>query len=624
MLNISDLSISFAGNTLFADASFECSPGYAYAITGKNGSGKSSLLKVLSKEYQPSSGVISVPSDASLAILKQDHFLYEKYRIVDTVIAGKPELWNAMQMREKLLAKAELTEEDGFELIKIEDVLHRYDGYTAYSKAHELLEGLGIAPNKHLNLLESLSGGFKLRVLLAQTLFQNPDILLLDEPTNHLDITSISWLEKYLRNTFKGILIFVSHDKHFISKVATHILDIDYKTVTKYLGDYDRFLSKKAENAELKQKEKLSQESKIKELQSFVDRFGAKASKAKQAKSKQKQIDKIVVSDSLESDRISPAFDFKINRSSGKFPLKVENIYKQYGNNLVLNNISFECKRGERIAVIGANGLGKSTLLKVISNVIDDYKGTVEWGYEAQFEYFAQDHHEQIDDSNLSLFEWLQNNAATADSLKIRNVLGQMLFSGESSKKIIRNLSGGEAARLIFAKIMLAQANFLIMDEPTNHLDLESVEGLSDALIEYPGTLIFVSHDRDFVRKIATRILVLTKDGLEDITMSYDEYLDSYGQDYLSRTNLKSKDKEKKSPAENKVKAQPQVDKSRENKITKKIQDIESKLEKLNVVISVQGFYSQPDPKIKKILQDKQSLEQELNKLLEEWESLYQ
>ncbi|HLF66537.1 MAG TPA: ATP-binding cassette domain-containing protein, partial [Gammaproteobacteria bacterium] len=526
MLNVQNLALQYGRQELFSNSTFQCRPKQRFGITGKNGAGKSSLLRILAGTEKASGGEYSLPMGAQLGMLSQDHFKYESWPVVDVVVSGNAALWRAFKQKEVLLAKADFTEEDGLQLGALEEQIAHHRGYEAQSIAQTLLSGLGIVQEKHQGPMSSLSGGFKLRVLLAQVLFQNPDLLLLDEPTNHLDITSIHWLEEYLKEEFDGIVLFVSHDKHFLNTVATHILDIDYGAITPYTGNYDRSLELKHQAEEQRSSARKHQEAKVEQLQTFVEKYGAKASKAKQAKSKQKQIDRIELTEIKTTNRGAPYFSFKQARPTGKRVVTLDNIKKSFGDLTVLNRVSVELLRGEKVAIIGANGIGKSTLLKIIVNELPADEGKFDWGHEVQMGYFAQDHHEQLK-GNQTLFHFLEDKAPHDMRDKVRSVLGQMLFSGDDAHKTISQLSGGEAARLLIGSLIITQPNVLVMDEPTNHLDLEAISALAKALKAYPGTCLFVSHDRDFVRALATRIIVLTPHGLADITASYDEYLDA-------------------------------------------------------------------------------------------------
>lgn len=539
MIELKDLSIHYGSRLLFDQVNLLLTSGKRYAVVGANGSGKSTLLRLIMNQEEPSLGDITTPKDRNTGWVKQDHFRYEHQRTIDVVIQGKAALWNALEEKENLL-QGEWTDSAATRLMQLEDIIQHEDGYAAESLAHTLLEGLGIPLENHDKPLSLLSGGYKMRVLLAQALFEAPDILLLDEPTNHLDIMTISWLEQYLINNFKGLLLFVSHDIKFLNTVATHVLDIDYGEIREYPGSYDNFLFKKKEVMEQKLHESRHIEEKIATMQKFVDRFKAKASKAKQAKSRMKMIEKIELPDVKKSSRISPAFAFTCKRPSGKQVLKVTDVAKSFGPKTVLSKVKLEIKRGEKVAIIGHNGIGKSTLLKICLGLLDPDNGSAEWGHEAHTAYFAQDHHEMLKQS-MSVYDWLCQQAPSVTTTAVRSMLGQVLFTKDEVEKNILNISGGEAGRLLLASIMLAKPNVLILDEPTNHLDIESIEALAKALRAYDGTLLLVSHDRHFVAKIATRVIALTEGGIKDFQGSYAEYLKHYKEDYLSRAFLAGK-----------------------------------------------------------------------------------
>jgi ATPase subunit of ABC transporter with duplicated ATPase domains len=538
MIALKDISLHYGSKLLFDEVNLLLTTGKRYAVVGANGSGKSTLLRLMMNDETPSLGEILIPKAARIGWVKQDHFRYENDRVIDVVIQGKSALWDAMQEKDRLL-EGEWDDRAANRLAELEDIIAHHDGYFAESVAHTLLEGLGIPQENHEKPLNWLSGGYKMRVLLAQALFESPDILLLDEPTNHLDIMTIAWLEKYLIDNFKGLLIFVSHDINFLNNVSTHVLDIDYAEIKEYTGNYNGFLFKKKEFMEQKLHQAKHIEDKVARLQKFVDRFKAKASKAKQAQSRVKMIEKIELPDIKKSSRISPSFAFTCKRPSGKQVLKIDKISKKYGEKHVLQNITFDVKRGEKIAIIGHNGIGKSTLLKIALDEVKADAGEIEWGYETQVAYFAQDHHEMLKD-NISVFEWLNQRAEGIATTKIRSVLGQVLFTQDDVEKSILNISGGEAGRLLLASIMLAQPNVLVMDEPTNHLDVEAIEALSQALREYQGSLIIVSHDRHFVSKLATRIIALTEKGIKDFQGTYAAYLKHYKADYLNQAFLEA------------------------------------------------------------------------------------
>ena len=533
MLSINNLAMQFGTKLLFTDVSLNLNVGNRYGLVGANGVGKTTFFRLLNREESPTDGEINMVKNSRVGCLKQDQFLYENTSIINTVIAGNEELWKAIEEKEKLLALETCDEETGYRLGELEQIIYDNDGYTADIFAAELLVGLGISLEYHYQPLSVLSGGYKLRVLLAQSLFNNPDILLLDEPTNHLDIVSIYWLENYLKEKFKGVLVFISHDLAFLNNLSTHILDIDYGEIKLYTGNYDRFIFEKQQIVEHKMHEINYLEKKIAKMQTFVDRFGAKASKASQAKSREKQIEKIELPDIQKSSRLHPLFNFKQKRPSGKTILKVEQIAKAYKDQQILNKVNFTIQRGEKIIIIGPNGVGKSTLLKILMSKVQADVGNFEWGHEAQISYFAQDHHELLNES-VSILEWMRKSMPLETDQAIRSTLGQVLFRQDEVNKNILTLSGGEGARLLLAKIILEQGNILVLDEPTNHLDIESKDALKKALIDYPGTLLLVTHDRDFAINIGTRVISLNHKNIVDFKGRYNDYLEKYGADYLS------------------------------------------------------------------------------------------
>lgn len=539
MIFIKDLAIQYGGKLLFEGVDLLLNQSNRYAIVGANGTGKSTLLRLMMQEESPSLGEIVITKSKKVGWVKQDHFHYEQNRIIDVVLMGKSELWKALADKDALL-NAPWTDASADQLGHLEETIAHYNGYAAESFAHILLEGLGIPQSKHFDTLSTLSGGYKMRVLLAQALFEEPDILLLDEPTNHLDIMTIAWLETYLINDFKGLLVFVSHDIKFLNKISTHVLDIDYGEVREYVGDYNLFLVKKKEIADQKLSEKKYAEDKLAHMQKFVERFGAKASKARQAQSRVKMMEKIELPDIKNSSRMSPNFHFECKRPSGKVVLTLDKITKNYGEKNVLNNVSLSVNKDEKVAIIGHNGIGKSTLLKIAMQALEPTSGSCEWGYETHVSYFAQDHHEQLNQS-MSVLEWLTQQSPKEPSASIRNVLGQVLFVKEEVDSNILHISGGEAARLLIAKMMLEKPNVLVLDEPTNHLDIEGIEALIKALKAYKGTLILVSHDRHFVGQIVNRVVALSETGYKDYKGSYSQFLKYYGEDYLSQSFLAKK-----------------------------------------------------------------------------------
>ncbi len=545
MLTATNLSKSFGGQTLFTDASIQFNPGCRYGIVGANGSGKSTLLKILAGTVEASTGQVSMPRKARMATLAQDHFRYEDTPIIEVVMMGHAELWQAMRDKDALLAKADESF-DSDRYTALEDIVLRYDGYTLEARAAEILEGLNIPASVHHEPLRVLSGGFKLRALLAQVLAGNPDILLLDEPTNHLDILSIAWLETFLLK-YKGCAIVVSHDHRFLDTVCTHTVDVDYERVTLYTGNYSAFAKAKVDDRIRMEKEIDKRQKEIDDHHKFIDRFKAKATKARQAQSKMKRVDKIVIEKLPESSRRYPRFKFTQRRPSGREVLCVDRLWKAYGDNIVLADVSLKVMRGDRLAIIGPNGIGKSTLLKIALGRLEADDGEVEWGYETYPGYFAQDHHDILGDTSDTLHSWLWDHAPTQSIGFVRGKLAEVLFGADDVDKKIENLSGGEGARLVFAGLSVDQPNVLVLDEPTNHLDLEGIEALAQAIEAYEGTVIFVSHDRWFVSRIATRILEITPDGLEDFRGSYEEYLrKTTGGDHLDVEAVKQQARDAK------------------------------------------------------------------------------
>jgi ATPase subunit of ABC transporter with duplicated ATPase domains len=530
MISVSDLGKTFGAQMLFAGVSMQFNAGNRYGLVGANGSGKSTLLRILAGEDTPSSGTIAIPKKLRLGVLKQDHFRYEAMRILDVAMMGNREVWEAMEEKERLLhAEGEF---DNERYADLEDLILRLDGYALEAQAGEILEGLGIPTPVHGQPLSTLSGGFKLRVLLAQTLAAQPDALLLDEPTNHLDIVSIRWLEKFLE-AFTGLVVVVSHDHRFLDNVCTHIADVDYALVTLYKGNFSEFEEQKVDNRDRKEAEIERREKQIADHQAFVDRFRYKATKARQAQSKLKLIEKMAVEKLPPSSRRYPRFRFRQKRPSGRQPLELKGISKGFGSNRVLKDVSLTVERGDRLAIIGPNGIGKSTLLKIATGDLAPDSGKVVWGYEANPGSFSQDHAELTGAGKQSVEAWLWEASPGETIGAIRGHLGNVLFSGDDVEKPVRALSGGERARLLFARLAMTGPNVLVLDEPTNHLDIEAIEALVEALREYDGTLVFVSHDRWFVSHLATRILEITPQGLNDFKGTYEDYLARLGDDHL-------------------------------------------------------------------------------------------
>jgi len=539
MLTLTDISMRFGGQTLYEGLNWQLHPRGHYGLVGANGSGKSTLLRVMTGELAPSSGTVSAIRGLRLGTLGQDHFRFDGHTPLDVALMGRPQLWAALEERRRLLEAAGRPDgtRHGERLGELETELVTLGGYQAEAEAAALLVGLGVAHEQHTRPMRELSGGFRLRVLLAQTLFAAPDLLLLDEPTNHLDIASIRWLEGYLRD-FRGAFVVISHDRHFLNAVCETVADIDYQELRLYTGDYDAFEAAKTLAVAQKEAEIARTEARIEELQAFIDRFRAKATKARQASARKKQVEKMELPELKRSSRRSPAFRFSPSRPSGREVLQVDGVSKSFGARQVLRDVSFAIERGERVAVVGPNGIGKSTLLNIVRGALGPDAGAVKQGHEVRLGYFAQDHHEllrpQGAGGDVSAYDWLGAATGISDVPTLRGTLGAVLLSGDDALKRVSDLSGGESARLLLAALMLQQPNLLLLDEPTNHLDLEGREALMHALQAYEGTLLFVSHDRHFVSGVGTRVLALSPAGVDDFHGDYEEYLRKQGEDYLN------------------------------------------------------------------------------------------
>ena len=536
-LSLTNVSMRFGALILFEDVSTTFISGRRYAITGPNGAGKSTLMKILSGESDPEKGSVARPK--RIGVLKQDQFAFDAYPVMDTVIMGNTALWDALQEREKLYAKdhAALTDQDGMRLGELEGIVGDEGGYTAEVDAAILLDGLDIPENLHQRKMGELQGGQKVRVLLAQALFGNPDVLLLDEPTNNLDLDSVHWLQNHLRS-YEGCLIVISHDRHFLNEICTHIADIDYQTVITYTGGYDDMVLAKTQVRARIEAGNAQREKKIAQLQDFIARFAA-GTRSSQVQSRKKEVERLQTAELAKSNIQRPFIRFEVARPSGRHPLDIENLSKSYngtsGPLRVFQDFNASITRGERIAFIGRNGAGKTTLLKSLIRNADSFveaadrkfpidAGSVTWGHEVTVGYFAQDHRESIP-HGLTVIEWLHSFDPSASQQELRGLLGQMLFSGDDALKRTDVLSGGEAARIIFCRLMLQKPNFLVLDEPTNHLDLESINALNISLQRYPGTLLLVTHDHDVIDEVATRIWNFDHGRIEDFKGTYEQFL---------------------------------------------------------------------------------------------------
>jgi ATPase subunit of ABC transporter with duplicated ATPase domains len=529
MITITNLTKHFGAQSLFSNVNLQLNPGCRYGLVGANGSGKTTFLRILSGDESDEGGSVGFPKNLNIGVLRQDQFLDDNARIIDVTMKGDTVVYGALAEQDRLSHEAH---PDADRLMQLNDIITYGDGYSLESRAREMLVGLGIADEQVEQPLGTLSGGYKLRVLLAQVLIGRPDALFLDEPTNHLDILSIRWLEGFLQN-FKGCAVIISHDRHFLDVVSNRVLDVDYQNITEYAGNYSKFLEQKVATRERKETENNRAERAIAEKKAFVERFRAKATKARQAQSRLKQIEKIEVVELPKSSRQAPNFRFDQARPSGRDVLTVKGLSKSYGEKRVLSEVSFEVRRGERVALIGANGIGKSTLLKIIADNLSFDAGSFEWGHQAALGYFAQDHHELLGNPRETPLNFVWQACPAETTNFVRGHLGRMLFSGDEVDKPAGALSGGEAARVIFARLAVLKPNVMVLDEPTNHLDLETIEALTTALQTREGTLIFVSHDRHFVSQLATRIIELRADGLHDFHGTYEEYLQRQGDDHL-------------------------------------------------------------------------------------------
>ncbi|GEN58083.1 putative ABC transporter ATP-binding protein YkpA [Halolactibacillus alkaliphilus] len=525
MLQATNVSLRFGDKKLFEDVNIKFTPGNCYGLIGANGAGKSTFLKVLSGEIEPQSGHVSLGKDERLAVLKQDHFAYESHSVVETVIMGHKRLYEVMKEKDAIYAKDPFTEADGMKAAELEGEFAELNGWEAESDAQILLKGLGIKEDLHDKLMSELSGSEKVKVLLAQALFGTPDILLLDEPTNHLDIKAIQWLEEFLIN-FENTVIVVSHDRHFLNKVCTHIADVDYGKISLYVGNYDFWYESSQLALQMAQDQNKKKEEKIKELQNFIARFSANASKSKQATSRKKMLDNITLDDIKPSSRRYPYVAFKPEREIGNDLLRVENLSKTIDGVKILDNVSFTLNRDDKVAFIGRNELAKTTLFDILMGKQEADSGTFTWGVTTSQSYFPKDNSEFFENNDLTLVEWLrQYSPEDQTETFLRGFLGRMLFSGEEALKKAKVLSGGEKVRCMLSKMMLSSANVLVLDEPTNHLDLESITSVNNGLIAFKGSLLFTSHDHQFINSIANRLIEITPNGVIDKEMSYDEYV---------------------------------------------------------------------------------------------------
>ena len=524
MITTNNLSLQFGKRVLYKDVNLKFTPGNCYGIIGANGAGKSTFLRLLSGELEPTGGMVEVTPGERLAVLKQDHYAFDQYQVLRTVMMGYPRLVEVMDEKDALYAKPDFSEEDGMKASELEAEFAEMNGWDAESDAARLLNGLGITEDKHELMMSELTAKEKVRVLLAQALFGNPDILLLDEPTNHLDVASINWLEDFLAD-FPNTVIVVSHDRHFLNQVCTYICDVDYGEIKLYAGNYDFWYQSSQLALQLQKEQNKKAEEKIKELQTFIARFAANAAKSKQATSRKKLLEKIKVEDIKPSSRRYPYIAFTPDREAGDQLLQVEGISKTVDGEQVLKNVSFTLRKGDKVAFVGPNTLGKTMLFKILMGEEEPDEGSFKWGVTTTQAYLPSDNSSYFDGVELNLVDWLRQYSKDPDETFVRGFLGRMLFSGEESQKQANVLSGGERVRCMLSRMMLSGTNVLLLDEPTNHLDLESITALNNGLIAFKGTALFASHDHEFVQTIANRIIDITPDGVVDRVTTYDDFL---------------------------------------------------------------------------------------------------
>ena len=525
MISANNVTLRLGKRALFEDVNIKFTEGNCYGLIGANGAGKSTFLKILSGELEPTNGEVIMNDGERLSVLQQDHFKYDQYMVLDTVIMGNKRLYDIMKEKDAIYAKEDFTDEDGIRASELEAEFAEMDGWNAESDAATLLNGLGVDTDIHYKMMSELDGNLKVKVLLAQALFGNPDVLLLDEPTNHLDLDAIAWLEEFLIN-FENTVIVVSHDRYFLNKVCTHIADIDYAKIQLYAGNYDFWYESSQLMIKQMKEANKKKEEKIKELQEFIQRFSANASKSKQATSRKRALEKIELDDMKPSSRKYPYIDFRPEREIGNEVLTVEHLSKTIDGVKVLDDISFIIGREDKVAFVGSNTIAATTLFQILAGEMEPDEGSYKWGVTTSFSYFPKDNTELFA-SDDTIVDWLMPFSPEKDPTYVRGFLGRMLFPGEDGIKKVNVLSGGERVRVMLSKMMILASNILIMDEPTNHLDMESITALNNGLIKFPGVVLFTSQDHQFIQTIANRIMEITPGGLIDKISTYDEYLDS-------------------------------------------------------------------------------------------------
>ena len=524
MISAIGVTVRFGKRVLFEDVNIKFTKGNCYGLIGANGAGKSTFLKVLSGEIEPSKGEVVIDKGERLSVLKQDHYAYEEYKVLDTVIMGNSELYSIMKEKEEIYAKPDFSEEDGMKAAKLEERFAELDGWNAESDAAILLNDLGIDTSLHDKFMKEIEAKDKVKVLLAQALFGNPDVLLLDEPTNDLDIKAIDWLQEFFIN-FENTVIVVSHDRYFLNKVCTHIADVDFGKIKVYPGNYDFWYESSQLALKQMREQNKKKEEKIKELQEFIARFSANASKSKQATSRKKSLEKIELDEIKPSNRKYPYIDFKPDREAGKEILEVKNISKTVNGEKILDNVTFTVKRDDKIAFLSDNELAKTVLFQIIAGEIEPDEGSLEWGTTITKDYFPKDNN-YLFEKDMNIVEWLRQYSKDPDETYVRSFLGRMLFSGEEALKKVKVLSGGEKVRCVLSKLMLSGANLLIFDEPTNHLDMESITALNEGMTRYKGNILFTSHDHQLTQTVANKIIDLSNGNVVVRECTYDEYIE--------------------------------------------------------------------------------------------------
>ncbi|MFA5603230.1 MAG: ATP-binding cassette domain-containing protein [Bacilli bacterium] len=525
MISVNNLSLIFPDKKLFENINIKFMPGNCYGVIGANGSGKSTFLKILSGDLESTEGDVQIEAQRRMAVLKQNHYEFDSFNVLETVIMGHKRLYEIMKEKEEIYSKEEFSEADGIKAGELEMEFADLNGWEAEAEASRLLNNLGIDIELFDKLMSDVSGKDKVKILLAQALFGNPDILIMDEPTNDLDFKAISWLEDFLIEYEKTVIV-VSHDRHFLNKVCTHMVDIDYGTAKLYPGNYDFWYQSSQLALQMSKDANKKKEKQIKELEDFIARFSANASKSKQATSRKKSLEKIVLEDIQPSSRKYPYIGFNLNRDLGKDILTVENLSKTINGQVILNNVTFTINRSDKVIVLGQNDVAKTVLFKILAGEMEPDSGTIKWGATVEPDYLPQDNSEYFENNNSNLIEWLGQYSKDQSESFLRGFLGRMLFSGDQPLKKVKVLSGGEKVRCMFSKLMIKGSNFLILDQPTNHLDLESIQAVNDGLVEYKGSIIFTSHDHSFIDSIANKIIEITPNGSFSVEMKFSEYLE--------------------------------------------------------------------------------------------------